>query len=297
MSVRIAVACVLLTAACAPQQLDAQQASVEAAGKEWAQRCADWDEWDKPAPPFQIYGNAWYVGTCGISAILIAGDDGHVLIDGGPANAANVIAANIEALGFKLSDVKLLLHSHEHHDHVGGLAELQRLTGARLLASSAAAAALTSGTAGADDPQFEDHGNFPATRVDVTIQDSEPVRLGHLTLTPIATPGHTPGALSWQWQACARGGCHTVVYADSLTPVSSDGYRFGDHPETVAAFRASLARVGALGCSILLTPHPSASGMRDRLLEGDLTDTNACRDYAESLAKRLDERLAKETDG
>ena len=76
MSVRIAVACVLLTAACAPQQLDAQQASVEAAGKEWAQRCADWDEWDKPAPPFQIYGNAWYVGTCGISAILIAGDDG-----------------------------------------------------------------------------------------------------------------------------------------------------------------------------------------------------------------------------
>ncbi|HEU4650895.1 MAG TPA: MBL fold metallo-hydrolase, partial [Croceibacterium sp.] len=155
---------VLLAAACSG--VSAQPTAPADNGSQWAERCKDWDDWDKPAPPFRIWGNTYYVGTCGISAILVTGTDGHVLIDGGPANAAPLIAANIEALGFKLSDVKILLHSHEHHDHVGGLAELQRLTGARLLASPAAAAALASGAPTAEDPQVGEHATFPAARVD-----------------------------------------------------------------------------------------------------------------------------------
>jgi metallo-beta-lactamase class B len=265
---------------------------------QWAEQCADDSGWDEPGPAFQVHGNTYYVGTCGIAAILVTGEDGHVLIDGGTGEGAAPIAANIEALGFDLSDVKLLLHSHEHYDHVGGLAELQQRTGARLLASPAAAPVLASGQSADDDPQKGSLDPFSPARVDGTVQDGEAVRLGDLALTAIATPGHTSGALSWQWQSCDEAGqCETVVYGDSLSPVSSDAYRFSDHPKYLATYRASLDRFAGLDCALLLTPHPSASGMRDRILAGGLSDPAACRDYAAGIGKRLDERLAKEADG
>ena len=101
--------------------------------------------------------------------------------------------------------------------------------------------------------------------------------------------------MSWQWVSCDGGVCRTIVYADSLTAVSSPGYRFSDHPKDVQTFRASIARVAALDCDILLTPHPSASKMIERLSLGKpLLDTNACKAYAAQLTKQLDDRLAKE---
>jgi metallo-beta-lactamase class B len=139
---------------------------------------------------------------------------------------------------------------------------------------------------------------FPAARVDRVIKDGDEVRLGNLALTAIATPGHTPGALSWHWGSCDGGVCRRIVYADSLTPVSRNDYRFTDHPETVAAFRASFDRLGKVDCEILLTPHPSASELRRRMAAGTLLpDPTACRTYAAELARRLDERLAKEAAG
>lgn len=263
----------------------------------WTSACKVWDEWSKPGPPFNIYGNTWYVGTCGISSILVAGTKGAIVIDGGPADAGGLIASNIVALGFKLSDVKILLHTHEHHDHVGGLAELKRLTHARLIASEGAAPTLESGMPSAADPQFADHHGFPPVKVNGTVKDGEEITRGNLALKAIATPGHTPGAMSWQWRSCEGNVCKTIVYADSMTPVSSEDYRFSDHPETVAALRKSYARVAALDCDILLSPHPSASHMRDRLLKGSLTDPDACKVYAAGLEKQLDERLAKEAAG
>jgi metallo-beta-lactamase class B len=288
---RLALACLLLGAA-APSPPPREAAAD--AGKQWAQTCKDWDDWDKAGPPFQVWGNTYYVGTCGISAILITGDEGDILIDGGPANAASLVAANIEALGFKLSDVKLLLHSHEHHDHVGALAELQRLTGAKLLASRLAAPVLASGTASSDDPQAGMHERFPAAHVSGIVTELEPERLGSLSLVPMATPGHTPGALSWHWRSCDGENCREIAYADSLSPVSSDSYKFSDHPAYLAAFRASLKRVAAMPCDILLTPHPSASAMRERLLMSDLSAGPTCGDYARGIETRLDQRLAEE---
>ena len=293
MFARSAAALLLLGAAgAAPAPRPAADAQAK-----WTQQCKDWDEWAKPAPPFKVFGNTYYVGTCGISAILIDSRPGAIVIDGGPADAGGLVANNIRALGFKLSHVTLLLHSHEHHDHVGGLAELQRLTGAPVFASPAAAPVLTSGTPGKDDPQFADHATFPPVKVSHTVGDGEAVRTGGMVVHALATPGHTPGAMSWQWQSCEGAVCKTIVYADSLTPVSSEGYRFSDHPAYLAAYRSSLARIAALKCNILLSPHPSASGMRDRLLKGDLTDPEGCKAYAARLSKQLDERLAKEADG
>jgi metallo-beta-lactamase class B len=281
-----------------PRQIERPVAPIETAGPAFARACKDWDDSEKPAPPVRIHANTYLVGTCGISAILITGTQGDILIDGGTEADAELIAKNIEGLGINLRDVKILLHSHEHFDHVGGIARLQRLTGAQLYASPAAAKVFETGAAGAGDPQAGMNPPFPAARVDRIIQDGEEVRLGNLVLTAIATPGHTPGALTWHWGSCDGGVCRTIVYADSLTPVSRDNYRFSDHPAYLAAYRVSIAKVAALDCDILLTPHPSASHMIDRLAgRAPLSDSNACRDYAGSLTKQLDERLAKEAAG
>jgi metallo-beta-lactamase class B len=153
---------------------------------------------------------------------------------------------------------------------------------------------LNTGAAGAEDPQAGLSAPFPAAHVDRLIQDGEMLRLGNVVLTAVATPGHTPGALTWHWGSCDGGVCRQIVYADSLTPVSRDDYRFGDHPASLAAYRTSIAKVAALDCDILLTPHPSASDMVRRLGRAQVENGNACRDYAASLSKKLDERLARE---
>ena len=279
----------------APRQVERPRAPIEEFGPLWAETCKDWDEWDKPAPPVRIHANSYLVGTCGISAILIAGEDGHILIDGGTEKGAELIADNIRSLGFRLTDVKYLLISHEHIDHVGGIARLQQLTGAQLVASAPAAAVFQTGAAGAADPQAGMHPPFPAARVDRIIKDGDDILLGNIRLFAMTTPGHTPGATSWRWESCDGGVCRTMVYADSLSAVSRDDYRFSDHAEYLAAYRASIAKIAASPCEILLTPHPSASAMRDRIMgQTPLFDTEGCRAYAASLSQRLDERLAKE---
>jgi len=281
-----------------PRVIEQPRAPIESAGPRWATVCEgakDPDSWNKPAPPVRIHANTYLVGTCGISSILIVGDQGDILIDGGTEQGADVIADNIRALGFRVQDVKFILHSHEHFDHVGGIAKLQRLSGATLVASAPAAKVFETGAASADDPQAGINKPFPPATVGRVIGDNGEVRLGNLMLTAMATPGHTPGALSWRWVSCDGGVCRTIVYADSLTPVSRDDYRFSDHLATVAAFRASIAKVAASPCEILLTPHPSASHMRERLALGrPLFDPDACKAYAAQLTANLDQRLAKE---
>ena len=278
-----------------PRQIERPKAPIEESGPQWAAACGDSTDWDQPAPPVRIHANTYLVGTCGISAILITGDEGHVLIDAGTEKGAELIADNIRQLGFRLGDIKYLLMSHEHFDHVGGMARLQQLTGATLVTSAAAEKVLNTGVASTDDPQAGMHKPFPAATVGRVIADGGEVRLHDLNVTAMTTPGHTPGALSWRWESCDGGVCRTMVYADSLSPISRDDYRFSDHPEYLAAYRASIAKIAASPCEILLTPHPSASAMKERMTgKQPLFDPNGCRNYAASLTQRLDERLAKE---
>jgi len=281
-----------------PAQVEKPIAPIEIAGPRYDLACKGSDDWEKPAPPVRIYGNTYFVGTCGISAILITSREGHILIDGGTEADAELIADNIGKLGFRMADVKFILESHEHSDHVGGLARLQQLSGATLLASPAATTVLRTGIPGQDDPQAEIGKRFPAVRVDGAVDDGQMVRVGDTILTAIATPGHTPGAMSWRWGSCDGGACRQIVYADSLTPVSGDHYRFSDHPAYVQAFRASIAKIAGTECDILITPHPSASAMPDRFAgRAPLENRDACRDFAAARTKALDERLAKEAAG
>lgn len=155
-----------------------------------------------PQQAFRIYGNTYYVGTHGLSSVLIASEGGHVLIDGALPESAPLIAANIRSLGFRIQDVKLILNSHAHFDHAGGIAELQRLSGARVAASRWTADVMKKGEVPRDDPQFG--ALRPIARVArvETFEDGETLRAGSLAVTAHLTPGHTPGGTSWTWRSC-----------------------------------------------------------------------------------------------
>jgi metallo-beta-lactamase class B len=265
---------------------------------EFFRQCEEKDGWADPAPPIRLFGNVYDVGTCGIVVLLIAGDAGHVLIDSGPLEAAPLVAANIGALGFTLDDVEWIVTSHEHHDHVGGVAELQRMTGARLAASSAAKRQLETGLYDPSDPQFGVNDPFQAARVDRVLADGEELVVGQLSLTMHATPGHAPGSTSWTWRSCGDGGCPLVAYLDSVTAVSADEYRFSDHLEYLAAFRRSLDKIGAIECDFVITPHPGASQLYERLAgDAALFHDFACSNYAAWGREQLEARLERETTG
>ena len=261
-------------------------------------QCQDKDGWSDPAPPVRLFANVYDVGTCGIVVLLVASNDGHVLLDSGPVEAAPLVVANIRALGFKLDDVEWIVTSHEHHDHVGGVAALQAQTGAKVAASAAARRQLETGVVDPADPQAGLVGPFPGIRVDRVMQDGEVLALGPLQLTLHATPGHAKGSTSWSWRSCEGEQCHRVAFADSVTAVSRDDYRFTDHPDYVATFRRALDAIAAIDCDLVITPHPSATTLYERLAgDAPLTDPSACRNYAAWGREQLDARLAREAAG
>jgi len=262
---------------------------------EFLKQCQNKTGWSDPAPPIRLFGNVYDVGTCGIEVLLIAGDKGEILIDGATAEAAPQVASNIERLGFRLDEIKWILTSHEHLDHAGGLAELQRRTGARLAVRAAQRPALESGRMVDGDPQAGLYDPFPMPRIDRILTDGEVVRLGNLALTLHATPGHSPGSTSWTWRSCEGKLCRAIAYADSVTAAANKTFRFSEHPEYVATFHHSLDVIAGLDCDILLTPHPSVSQLYERLAgEAPLSDAQACRHYAQTGRDNLAARLARE---
>ena len=260
--------------------------------------CADCDKWNAPHAPFRIHGNTWYVGTQGLSALLVTSDHGHVLIDGALPQSAPRIAANIAALGFRLGDVKLILNSHAHFDHAGGIAELARRSGASVAASPYSAAQLRDGNP--DDAQFGKGAPFPTLTQVREIVDGEVLRVGDLAVTAHFTPGHTAGGTTWTWRSCEGARCLDMVYADSLT---APGFRLLGNPrqpEAVAQFRGSFARVEALPCDILVSPHPDFSDLFEHLAAREagqaeaFIDAGACRRYAAAARERFEAQLARE---
>ncbi|MFM5917494.1 MAG: subclass B3 metallo-beta-lactamase [Novosphingobium sp.] len=261
--------------------------------------CAEKDGWTDPAPPARIDGQVYYVGTCGISVLLVASPQGHVLIDAGPEEAAPLVLANIRRLGLDPKDVKWLLNTHSHWDHAGGLAALQAATGARVAALPDQARELESGAVPTDDPQFGliDKGIKPV-KVARILRDGVPFFVGPNRITPFSTPGHTKGSTSWVIRGCGKGNCPAVVYADSASTPTRDGYRFGDHPAWTAQFRRGVTRIGTLPCAILVTPHPGQSTLFERFAgDAPLRDAQGCKRYADYALGKFDERLAKERAG
>lgn len=240
--------------------------------------------WTQPVPPHVIYGNTYFVGTKGLSSVLITSPQGHVLIDGTLPGNAGLIEANIRKLGFRVEDIKMILNTHAHIDHAGGIAQLAKDSKASVRATAKGAEAMRLGGRYPEDPQYNPSDKaYPKVAAIGDIVDGTVVHVGQLTLTAHITPGHTPGGTAWTWQSCEGTSCKNIAFADSLYAFAAHGYRFSDHPAYVADYRKTFDRVAALPCDVLITPHPEQG-------EGE-----TCKTYADAGRKRLDDVLTKET--
>lgn len=260
-------------------------------------------DWDAPQDPFPIYGGSYYVGPQGVASVLITSSKGHILIDGGTPKSAQTIIEHVRRLGFKPEDIKYILVSHAHVDHAGGLAQLQRLSGATVLTSPAAKPVLDSGKPDRGDPQFGALPDIEPVENVKTVRDGEIVSVGPLAVKANYTPGHTRGGISWTWTAQEPAGAMNMVYADSLNAFGLHGFRYsGDarYPEAKADIERSIARVAALPCDILVSAHPEAGGLFERHArqanEGSTAfiDRDACRRYADDGRQRLEKTLTQE---
>lgn len=255
--------------------------------------------WNRPQKPFNIFGNTYWVGTYSLGSVLVTSDAGHVLIDAALPESVPQIRDHIRELGFKVEDIKLILNTHAHYDHAGGIAELQRVSGARVAASVASAAVLKTGSAEPDDPQFGLLDSFePVPSVQI-VRNRETVSVGPLRLTAHMTPGHTAGGTSWTWRSCEGARCLSLVYADSLSPVANDTFKYTTSP-LLKEFEKSYTTLENLPCDILLTPHTGFSPVLENLAAREAGNTNAfvnsqaCKTYVATMRANLTQRLKVE---
>src|SRR5215471_15889218 len=261
--------------------------------------CSSCTMWNTPLDPFRVFGNTYYVGTEGLASVLITSEGGHILLDGALPQSAEQIDAHIRTLRFNLTDVKLIVNSHAHYDHAGGIHALQVASGATVAASASSAEGLKRGENTTDDPQYgfgHDSNEFPRVTKVRVVKDGDVVRVGPLAITAHLTPGST----TWTWKSCEGSRCLDIVYVDSLNAVSADGYKYSSDRARVAAFRKSIAAVAALPCDVMITVHPGFSRLREkraRAQQGEpyaFVDPHGCRGYAGSMLAFLDRRLAQE---
>ena len=237
--------------------LHAQQSDAEAAS------------WNRPIAPFRLIGNVYYVGTAGLASYLIVTPQGDILLDGGLPESAPLIERGVAALGFRMKDIKILLNSHAHFDHAGGLAALKRDSGAKLMASRADTALLEKGR----QVYFSRHADssFPPVSVDRVIEDGAAVQLGGVTMTAHLTPGHTKGCTTWTMPVVERGKTHQVLFFCSMSAPDYLLTHNPKYPDIVADYESSFAKLSKLQCDVFLAPHGSffdLEGKRRRMREG-----------------------------
>lgn len=209
--------------------------------------------WLLPAKPYRIIDNTYSVGSAGLTALLIVTPEGAVLLDAGMPQYAGMVEKNVQALGFKLSDIRILLTSHGHFDHAGGLARLKADTGAAMIAAQGDRYALEKGVyPGSESNKVM---NFPPVKVDRVVKDGETVELGGLKLTAHLTPGHTAGCTTWTWPVKDKdGSAHTALYFCSAS-VAANSLVPEQYPGIVADYRHTFATARAIPGDVFLAPH------------------------------------------
>jgi metallo-beta-lactamase class B len=264
-----------------------------------AQLAERWQRMNQPVEPLRIAGPLYYVGANSVTAFLITTPAGHILIDGGFDETVPLIRSGVEALGFQWKDVRLLLNSHAHFDHAGGLARIQQETGARFAASEQDAPLLERG--GLGDDLLGDEAPFTPVRVDQRLKDGESVSLGGVTLTARVTAGHTRGCTSWDFEVEDAGERRRVVSICSLSVL--DGMRFLEdptYPGIADDFRRSFEVLEAIPADVFLGSHAGffdLEGKRERLGQpgpNPFVDPQGYRAYVETARKRFDAALEAE---
>ena len=226
----------------------------------------EWESWNAPFPPFRLIGNVHYVGASGISSFLITTPEGHVLIDTGFEKTVPRIRDSVVKLGFKLSDIKIILNSHAHLDHAGGHALMKELTGARIMMSEADAASLASGGTNDFTPYSKEMISYRPAKAERILRDGDRVTLGGTKLTCLLTPGHTKGCTTWTMDVTENGKLHHVLFFGSTSilpgvPLVNNA----QYPGIADDFAASFKKLKSLPCDVFLAPHPGFFRLQEKV--------------------------------
>jgi metallo-beta-lactamase class B len=216
----------------------------------------------EPVAPFRVIGNIYYVGAAGISSHVIVTPQGLILLDTGTQQMLPGLRANIEKLGHSVRDVKIILSSHAHWDHVEGHAGMKEVTGAQVMALGEDAAAIASGI---DNSALGADGWEP-TKVDRILKDGDTVTLGGVTLRAHLTPGHTKGCTTWTTTVQENGRSYLVVFVGG-TSINQGVKLLGNtrHPGIVEAYARTFKFLKSLKADVFLAQHPGMYGMAEKL--------------------------------
>lgn len=255
--------------------------------------------WNQPVKPYRVIGNVYYVGASEVSSFLIVTPKGHILLDSGFNETVPQIQKNVAELGFRFADIKILINSHAHYDHAGGLALLKQLTGATLIATRADAELMARG--GQGDPNFGDRFKYQPVTVDKFLEDGGKVELGGIALTAHLTPGHTKGCTTWTMKVKEGTKRYDVVIVGSA---SAPGYKLVDnqqYPTIVEDYERTFRVLKSLQCDVFLAPHGSFYSMlqKQKLLEegakqNPFIDPSGYRSYVERTEKAFREQLKRQ---
>jgi metallo-beta-lactamase class B len=233
----------------------------------WAQ-----SDWEVPFPPHRIADHIYYVGTKGLSTYLITSSQGSILINSSFETTVPLIRASVEKLGYKMTDIKILLTSHAHNDHCAGHALMKEFTGAKVYVMKGDDDVIASGGKG----QYLYKDLWKPCKVDRVLKDGDKVTLGEMTLTAHLTPGHTRGCTTWTLKDTDKGKTYDVVIVGS--PNVNPGFRLvnnKDYPEMAADYARTFEVLKSLPCDIYLGAHGVYYGMEAKyakLKNGDRTN-------------------------
>ena len=259
--------------------------------------------WNQPVEPYKIVGNVYYVGASDIASFLIATPEGHIILDAGFEETVPIIRDNVKKLGFKIEDVKTLIIGHAHFDHVGGLADLKALTGAKLAVSEADAALLASG--GKGDYLFGERFRFKPVQADRLLKDGDKVTLGGTTMTAHLTPGHTKGNTTWTLKAKEGNKTYDVVVAGSPTINPGTVLKgMPSYPNVGEDYAKTFRILKSLPCDVFLATHASffdglgkAEKLRADAKENPFVDPQGYRAFIDRREKMYNEQIDKERAG
>ena len=229
----------------------------------WAQR----DSWARPFPGHRVVGNLYAVGTYDLGVFLVTSEDGHILINTGLETSVGLIRANIESLGFRMEDIRILLTQQAHWDHTAALAEIKELTGAEMWATAGDAPILEDG--GFSDPHFGGRVSFRPVAVDRILADGEVIELGENRLTLVESPGHTTGSASYTMSVPEDGRDYRVVIANMGT--INPGKRLvvdPTYPGVAEDFAKTFRRQKAMAIDIWVAAHGSQYGLHRKYQPG-----------------------------
>lgn len=254
-------------------------------------------EWKKSYPPFRIAGNLYYVGTYDLACYLIATPQGHILINTGLASSEQQIKANLKTLGFAFGDIKILLTSQVHFDHVGAMAAIKKTTGAQLMVDEKDADALASG--GKTDYELGKYGvTFAPVKADRFLKDGDTIQLGDMTIVMLHQPGHTKGSCSFLFTVRDYQQSYRVLIANIPTIITDK--KFGEI-ETYATiepdYAYTLQAMKGIRFDLWFAAHASQFRLHEKHKPGDTYNPGAFKDqsgYERELAdqqKRFDEKV------